>query len=400
MDTAGSLKRRSRATVSAAYAAQGFGYAVVVTSLPGLKDRQGIDDTAIALIVLLVCVTAAAGSVLADLIATRAGSRAALVTGLALEVGGIAIVAADAPLWLFIAGFAVYGSGLGAVDAAGAMQGVLVQRAYGRDLMGGFFAAYTAAAIFGALAVAGAAAVGWGVSAALVVVIVVAAFVAGCGLVWFDRSRAGEERHVAARTPLPRRGIWLFGFVILAAFTLDSGVSTWSTVYLQDDLVAAAVIAPLGYAAYQVAILLTRLATDRIVGRWGAGPVVMGSTVISLAGLIVVAALPFVAAAVLGFALAGVAVGALVPLAFTSAGQLAPLRSDQIIARVNLFNYAGAVLGAVVIGLLADVPGLPLAFLIPAVLLLPVLLLARRFRAAAGRQDAVAATTAGASADR
>ena len=35
---------------------------------------------------------------------------------------------------------------------------------------------------------------------------------------------------------------------------------------------------------------------------------------------------------------------------------LAPARSDEIIARVNLFNYAGAVLGAVLLGLLADAP--------------------------------------------
>ena len=69
------------------------------------------------------------------------------------------------------------------------------------------------------------------------------------------------------------------------------------------------------------------------------------------------------------------------PLAFTSAGALAPARSDEIIARVNLFNYAGAVLGAVLLGLLADSPGLGVAFLLPAVLLVPVLFIARRFRA-------------------
>jgi len=47
---------------------------------------------------------------------------------------------------------------------------------------------------------------------------------------------------------------------------------------------------------------------------------------------------------------------------------------------VNLFNYAGAVLGAVLLGLLADAPGLGVAFLLPAVLLVPILFVARRFR--------------------
>ncbi len=158
-------------------------------------------------------------------------------------------------------------------------------------------------------------------------------------------------------------------------------MSTWSTVYLQDELLAAAALAPLGYAAYQAAILITRLLTDRAAGRFGRARVVVVATVASILGCVVVALLPFAAAAIVGFALAGVAVGALVPLAFTSAGGLSPARSDEIIARVNLFNYAGAILGAVLLGLLADAPGLGLAFLLPAALLVPVLFVARRFRA-------------------
>ncbi|WP_375384682.1 MFS transporter [uncultured Microbacterium sp.] len=385
---------RSRVAVSAAYAAQGLGYAVIVTTLPSFKAHQQIDDTAVALIILLVCAAAAVGSVVADLIAKRAGSRISLVVGLLLEVVGVAIVWMDLPLWAFVTGFAIYGIGLGGVDAAGAMQGVLVQRRYGRDLMGGFFASYTAAAIVGALAVAGSAAVGAAPSAQLALAVVIALGVAVWGLFAFDRTHAAAAPGAAAKTPLPRRGIWLFGFVILAAFTLDSGVSTWSTVYLQDDLAAVAAIAPLGYAAYQLAILLTRLATDRVVDRWGPRPVVLCATIVSIIGLVAVAVLPFIAAAIVGFALAGVAVGALVPISFTSAGALAPLRSDEIIARVNLFNYVGAVLGAVVIGLLADGPGLGLGFLVPALLLVPVLFVARRFRAAARADDRATADAA------
>lgn len=385
---------RSRIAVTLAYAAQGLGYAVVVTSLPVFKDRQGIDDLAVALIVLLVCVTAAVGSVIADVLAKWRGSRTALAVALIVEVAALLLIVSSAllpgsTLPLFIAAFGLYGVGLGGVDAAGAMQGVLVQRRYGRDIMGGYFAAYTAAAIAGALAVAGASALGAAVVLPLSIASVVALGVAMFGLRAFDRTRAATGVGDHSTRSLPRRGIWLFGFVILAAFTVDSAVSTWSTVYLQDDLRTAAAIAPLGYAAYQAAILLTRLATDRAAGRFGRGRVVVVATTVSILGCVVVALLPFTAAAVAGFALAGVAVGALVPLAFTSAGALVPARSDEIIARVNLFNYAGAVLGAVLLGILADAPGLGIAFLLPAVLLVPVLFAARRFRAPVAADAAV-----------
>jgi MFS family permease len=374
-------ERSSRIAVTAAYAAQGLGYAVVVTSLPLLKQRYGIDDTAVALMVLLVCVMAACGSVLADVLAKWRGSRTALAVGLVLEVAGLVLVAADMPFPLFVAGFGLYGVGLGAVDASAAMQGVLIQRRYGRDIMGGYFAAATGAGIVGALAVAAGSALGLPAGTVVVFAALVAGLVAVFGLGRFDRSRAATPVGTHAKAPLPRAGVWLFGFVILAAFTLDSGVSTWSTVYLHDDLLAAAALAPLGYAAYQAAVLITRLGTDRATRRWGRLRVVVTSTCVSILGCIVVAFLPFIGAAIAGFALAGVAVGALVPLAFTSAGALAPARGDEVIARVNLFNYAGAVLGAVLIGLLADAPGLGLAFLVPAAALVGVLFVARRFRA-------------------
>jgi MFS family permease len=70
--------RSSRLAVSAAYVAQGLGYAVVVTSLPALKARQDVDDTVVSMLVLGVALAAAAGSVLANLVAVRFGSRAAV----------------------------------------------------------------------------------------------------------------------------------------------------------------------------------------------------------------------------------------------------------------------------------------------------------------------------------
>jgi hypothetical protein len=74
-----------------------------------------------------------------------------------------------------------------------------------------------------------------------------------------------------------------------------------------------------------------------------------------------------------------------VPLAFSAAGELDPTRVDEVIARVNLFNYAGAILGAVLVGLLADAPGLGLAFLLSAVLVAPTAVSARRFGMGRGR---------------
>jgi MFS family permease len=392
--------RPARAAVAAAYAAQGFGYATVVTALPALKERQGIDDTQVSLLILLVCLAAATGSVLAERLSTRYGSRAAVAVGLAGQALALVVVATTASPVALVGGFVGYGVGLGMVDAAAAIQGVLLQRRLGRSVMSSFFAAYTAAAIVAALAMSALA--GWSGAASWALVgagvALAAASVGGYGSLVQPVPGAAEtpsgaptgtsavgpdtasgSRTPGSRTPLPGRGILIFGAVVLAAFVADSAVSTWSSIYLHDVLRAAPAVVPLGYAAYQAAILATRLVGDRWVRRSGRVRVAAVTTLVGSAGFLPVAFVPVPVAAVLGFALVGVGVGALVPLAFSAAGELAPDRVDEVVARVNVFNYAGAILGAVAVGLLSAGPGLALAFLLPFALFVPIIMHVRRF---------------------
>lgn len=373
---------RAKLAVGATYAAQGLGYATAVTALPGLKDRVGIDDATVSIVILLCCLLAAGGSVAAERVAVRRGSHVALLAGLSLQAVALPVVALSNSLALLLISFALYGLGLGAVDASSAMQGVQLQHRAGTAVLSTLFACYTGAAITAALMMSGLAHLGTvtGAMTGLVVAAVVIAVI----VVSVRRSLVPslvheEDEHAAERkAPLPTAGIWLFGSLILAAFVADSAVSTWSTVYLHDNLQAGAVIAPLGYAAYQAAILVTRLAGDRLVARSRA-VLLVPTVAVAIVGLIGVAVFSSAVAVVIAFALVGVGVGTLVPLTFSAAGDLAPGRVHEVIARINLFNYAGAVLGAVALGLLSAWPGLGVAFLLPAILLVPVFFVARRF---------------------
>lgn len=370
----------------------------MVTSLPALKQRQGIDDTQVSLVVLLVCVATATGSALAGRIARVRGSRTALSLGLLAQSIAVVGVAASSLPGLFVGGFVLYGLGLGMVAAAAGIQGVLVQRILGRPVMSSFFACYTAAAIIAAFTPSGLAAQSGATTWTLVAAGLVLVAVSVHGRRWlaahspgvWEVSGVGARSTAARRAPLPRGGIWLFGGVVLAAFVADSAVSTWSSIYLDDVLHASPGVVPLGYAAYQATILVTRLVADRWVGRSGRTPVAAVAAAVGALGFLPVAVLPSPLAAVAGFALVGVGVGALVPLAFSAAGDLAPDRVDEVVARVNLFNYAGAVLGAVVLGLLSSGPGLAVAFLLPLVLLAPVVAFARRFTPVASRRPSAA----------
>ncbi|MGW0036913.1 MFS transporter [Gordonia sp. NPDC003376] len=388
--TPGVRLRARKAAVAAGYAAQGLGYAAVMTALPTFQDTWGIDETGVSLILLGTCVMAGLGSVAADLVAVRWGSRVAVCAALAVQTVAIATMAIAPAYAVFLAAVIVYGIGLGTMDAAVNMQGAMLEARTGIAHLGRFYAAYTAAAALGAVAMSGFLSSSAGAVGALFTAVAVQIAVAAFGFGALDPSR---ERAVAktdpgasenARPALPRRAIWVVGVILMAAYMLDSAVSTWSTVYLTEAFDGVARLAPLGYALYQATTLISRLITDRLEMRWGVTRLAIAAIVIGPAGCIVIAAVPTFAGAVTGFAIAGVAVGMLVPVTFAAAGRILPARRDEVIARVNLFNYVGVILGAVTIGAIASGSGIGPAFLIPAAGLVAVIPAARRMHAHTG----------------
>ena len=361
-------------SVGSTYAVQGLGYAVIVTSLPAIQARQSLDATMVALLLLGVSLAAAGGSVLADAIAIRRNSKAALLNGLAAQAVGFFLMATAQPAPIYVGAVLLFGVGLGAVDASTAMQGVLVQRGRPRPLLGRFFAAYTLAAIVGAFLMVALVETPAGAGAVLTIVGVVDVLVIVAGWRLLDTGHAARTPgHARDATRIPRWPVFVIGALILAAFVADSAVSTWSSVYLSGTLHTAAWAAPLGYAAYQIVVLISRLGVDYLARRTARTVIATSAIAFGGIGFVVIALVPTTAGAIIGFALTGVIAGALVPLSFGAAGDVLPSRSDEIIARVNLFNYAGAILGTVIVGVVADQTGFGLAFLIPLVILVLVL---------------------------
>ena len=87
--------------------------------------------------------------------------------------------------------------------------------------------------------------------------------------------------------------------------------------------------------------------------------------------------------AIAGFFVVGLGLAILAPLSFAALAGAVPAASlDVAIARMNIANYLGAILGGGLIGAAASADHLRWAFVIPLVLIPIVLLFARSFRTA------------------
>ncbi|MGN2637127.1 MFS transporter [Nocardia takedensis] len=387
MTASGPELRRARVADSLAFATQGFFFAVILSHLPQQQDRFGLSDATIAAGILLASALAGAGSVAAEHLAVRRSSQFTLRAGLlSIAVTGTAIAFAPGTAAL-LAAMGAYGIALGIVDASTNMQAVFVQRGYGTVILSSFYAAWSAGSIAGALYVAGTEALEIALRPSLlgaVAVVLVAGFALGPYLL----DRRAAEADDAADTdvesgggPVPRRLFLALGLAIALVFAVDVSVGSWAALLLTEELHTTSATAALALACYQGAALLARLGGDPLVRRQGPRAVLRGSAVLGAAGFAAVLLAPGPAIALIGFAVTGLGTGVIAPLCFGEAGALrSGAALDALVARLNLFNYAGTLTAAVVVGGITAALSYRAGFVVPLLCAALTLVLAAAFR--------------------
>jgi MFS family permease len=190
-----------------------------------------------------------------------------------------------------------------------------------------------------------------------------------------------EANTSAAPLTIPMRPFLALGAAMALFFAIDFSVGNWSALYLKELLLASASTAALAVAAYQTAGLVSRLTGDFWVRRHGEVAVVRVGSAIAALGLVVVVAAQSPTVAIIGFLIVGLGAPVIAPLCFSAAGRLAPPdQTDAVIARLNLFNYAGTLVGGAIVGAVAAVSDLRIGFVLPLLFAVALFLLAPAFR--------------------
>jgi len=165
-----------------------------------------------------------------------------------------------------------------------------------------------------------------------------------------------------------------------AVFAEGAGMN-WSAVHLKDVAGASPGVAALAYTGFACTMTIARLISGPVVDRFGVVRAVRGGAVLATAGALLVATAHTPVPAVIGFALLGIGVAAVLPLTFTAAGRTGddPSRS---IAGVATVTYTSGLLAPAIVGGVADASSLGMAFLLVAVLTLILIPAARMLRPA------------------
>ncbi|MGW1671751.1 MFS transporter [Streptomyces sp. NPDC002324] len=374
--------RRGRAALAFSFFAQGVAFALLVTRIPAIQDRYGVSDALLPAFLAAVPVLAGVGSVCTEHLVKRIPPSRVLRWSQPVVLLALLGVGAGDRMVVLGASLAAFGLAVGALDASMNMLGVSLQRSYGRSIMLGFHAVYSLGGIAGAsLAWVGA---HWDVALLplylpVVIALLPAAlaasrwYVDGGGPEDKAPTAAAEGGNVAFKLLLP------LCLVMCFAYIGDSTVSNWSAKYLQDVLGSSDQLSTVPYNVYMVTTLIGRFIGDFGVRKFGAVAVVRAGAVVAAAGFAVVAGAPGAWVGMLGFTLLGLGLCVLVPQTFAAAGRLFPGASDAAVARLNIFNYVGFLIGSPLVGALGDLWSYRGAMLVPMVLVLVTLVYARSF---------------------
>lgn len=190
-----------------------------------------------------------------------------------------------------------------------------------------------------------------------------------------ERKHSGK---VKKRITLPTLGtIALVGFG-LSAVMIENGTRAWSVIYMRDTFDAAAWVDTLTLPAFMVSMSLMRLFSDGLIQRLGAVRTAASFLAIALIGELFVIFAQNLWHALTGFALLGVGISVVYPLAVSAAARLSDRSASENVAGFTMGMGLVMLLIPGMMGYVADEFGIRMSFGILLPMIAISLLLVRR----------------------
>ena len=329
--------------------------------LPAIKESLGLSDGELGTALVGLAIGLVVGTRVAGAPIDRWGSRPFMRAGFPLLAATLLLPGlAGSGLTLFAA-LLILGIASGSLDVAMNAQGIEVERTLGKPILSGLHGIWSVGLGVGAAGAALAAAAGL---EPLPHFAIVAAVLALASLV-FLRSLLPAEHHVrdehereALATVMWTLPLALLGVIAFCSFVGEGSASDWSAVYMTQELGTSQALGAIAFAAFAVTMATTRFMVDSLRTRFGNATLVRTGSLVAAGGLGLGLLIHEPAAAIAGFALLGLGLASVVPIAFAAAGEIDPRATGRLVGRVATVGYVGSVAGPIAIGWLAEATSL------------------------------------------
>jgi MFS family permease len=353
--------------VSGVFFVNGVVLASWVPHIPAVKAAHALSDGALGAVLLCLALGAVLALPLAGWLTGRVGShRSTACAALGLCVA-LPLTVVSPSVALLSLSLVLLGACNGMLDVSMNAQAVAIEARYRRPIMSSFHGFFGLGGFAGAALAGGAMALGIGGARHVVAM----AFLCGLAVEYARRrflSSPAERQGPGFVFVTPSRALLGLGILAFCALLAEGAMADWSAVYLRDVLGTRAAVAALGFAAFSLTMAGGRFAGDLLVARLGRTRLLRGSSAIAAGGLGAALLIGQPTAAVIGFGVVGLGISNAVPVLFGVAGSTPGVAPGMALAAVATTGYFGFLAGPALIGLAAEMAGLPAALGIVSVL--------------------------------
>ena len=346
---------RARVAVTAVFFLNGIVFASWYSRLPTIQEQLDLGPGTLGLALIGAPLGLLAAQPLTGALTATIGSRRLVAAAPLLLAAAVApALAVDAPTLAL--GTFTAGAANGVLDVSMNVEGLAVERLSGKRIFNSLHAWFSFGALGGAALGGLAAAAGVDPLPHIAIVVALGAIAATLASRGLPPAEA-EPRAEGPRFARPSRRLAALGAIAFCALLAEGAVFDWSGIFIRRETGAAIGLASAGLAAFNLAMGFGRLTADGAAERLGSPALGRAGALLAAAGLGMALLLGSAAGAIAGFAVMGLGLASVFPLALRAAGY-DPAISGPAVAAVSSVGYAGFLTGPPAIGLLAELFGL------------------------------------------
>ena len=326
----------------------GFGAASWAPLVPLLKARLGIAEDVLGMLLLCIGIGSLLTMPLSRAAAVRLGCRKVLTAAGLVYAVLLLLLCTVSSFGMAVPLLLIFGATMGCIDVVVNIQAVIVEKAAGRRLMSGMHALWSV----GGFAGAGLFGI-WVGTCSLTPLL--STIIASAIMVLVTRA---ASRHLlpyggdagGKLLALPKGIVTFVGIIACIAFLVEGAIMDWGGVFLTTVRHFDMSLAGTAFTVFSAAMLTMRLLGDWTVQKLGQERVVIGGSLLAVAGFLLVIFAAEPALLYLGFFAIGIGCANVVPVFFSLLGKQRVMPVSLAVPAVSTLGYLGILMGPAVIG--------------------------------------------------
>jgi predicted MFS family arabinose efflux permease len=338
----------------------GFLYANCTGRLPELKDYFGVSNSVLGTMLFTTAIGALVAMPLTGWLTTRYNSGKLTIWSGLLFCCIVPFIPYSQNLWVGRGAFFMTGFFSGAMDITMNGQAVFVERIYKKTIMSSFHAAWSIGMALGAGTGALFANYHYPLRPHLL-------YMAAAGIIALAivspiilKNQTGnivEKGGKDSKQKIPFL-IWLIAIIGFCGMTGEGSVVDWSAIYMHTVVGKTKAFSALAIGSFGTAMTIGRLFGDHLIRKAGKQLILFCSCCAAIAGLSIALLFVSAPAVLLGLFLVGLGLSNVVPVTYSTAGNIKGIEPAAGIAIASTIGYSGFFVGPPAIGYLADAFGL------------------------------------------